>query len=224
MSARRMRGRLVRLGALLAAAGLTAGLARSTTSAAFTASTTDAGNSVTASGNFCAAPGSTSTVTSFGDSWTDEAAPTATHGGDTALRVRSSSAGDRRTWVRFTLPTPPRHCTVTAAELSLYARSPVGGRTIDVYRGQYTTSEWTSGGITWASQPASAGTGVGTSSRTTIGWQRWTVTAHVQDQYANGNNGFVLQDRNEHAVSAVEQVYDDLQTPGSAPTLVVTWG
>jgi hypothetical protein len=224
MSARRVRGRLVRLGALLAAAGLTVGLARSTTSAAFTAATTDGGNSVTASGNFCAAPGSTSTVTSVGDSWTDEAATTTTHGGDTGLRVRSSSAGDRRTWVRFTLPAPPSHCTVTTAVLSLYARSPVGGRTIDVYRGQYTTPEWTSSGITWATQPASAGARVGTASRTTIGWQTWTVTAHVQDQYANGNNGFVLQDRNENAGSAVEQVYDDLQTPGSAPTLVVTWG
>jgi hypothetical protein len=34
----------------------------------------------------------------------------------------------------------------------------------------------------------------------------------------------VLQDRAEGAASAVEQLYDDLQTPATAPRLQVIWG
>jgi hypothetical protein len=223
ISRRRLRGRLGRVGILLAAAGLTVALASSTASGAFTASTVDTGNSVATAASFCVAPGTTSTVTSAGDSWTDEAAAATTHGGDPALYVRSSSAGDRRTWVRFTLPSPPTHCTVASAALSLYARTPTAGRTIDAYRGAVTPA-WTSAAITWTNQPAAAGTAVGSASLAAAGWQTWTVTAHVQDQYANGNNGFVLQDRTENAGVAVDQIYDDLQTPATAPTLVVTWG
>jgi hypothetical protein len=226
MSARRGRlsGPLGRIAVLLSAAGLTVALASSTAHGAFSAATGDTGDSVGTAASFCVAPGTTSTATSAGDAWTDEAATTTNHGGDAFLAVRSSSAGDRRTWVRFTLPSPPTHCTVASAVLSLYARTPASGRTIDAYRGTYITPVWTSTGITWANQPAAAGTAVGTASRSTAGWQTWTVTAHVQDQYANGNNGFVLRDRTENAGVSVEQVYDDLQTPATAPTLVVTWG
>jgi hypothetical protein len=212
------------LAAVVVVAGLTVALAESTAASAFTAVTTDSGNGVTAAASFCVSPGTTSTAVSAGDSWTDEAATATTHGSDVGLYVRSSSAGDRRTWVRFTLPVPPTHCRVASAVLSLYARTPASGRTIDVYRGTYGTPEWTSAGITWATQPAPAGTAVGSASRATAGWQTWTVTAHVQAQYANGNNGFVLRDRVENAGVAVDQIYDDLQTPATAPTLVVTWG
>ena len=225
MSARaRLAGRGARLAALVLAAALTTALANSTTAGAFSASTADTGNSVGSASSFCVAPGSTSTVVSAGDSWTDKAAPTTTHGGDTTLRVRSSSAGDGRVWVRFTLPSSPAHCAVTAAVLSLYARAPVDGRIIDVYRGHYATPVWTSAGITWATQPAAEGTRVSSNSLAAPGWQTWTVTAHVQFQYLNGNNGLVLQDRAEGAASAVEQLYDDLQTPATAPRLQVTWG
>jgi hypothetical protein len=113
---------------------------------------------------------------------------------------------------------------VSSAVLSLYARTPTAGRTIDVYRGLSTAPAWTSAAITWGTQPAASGTAVGSASRATAGWQSWTVTAHVQDQYANGNNGFVVMDHAENAGVAVDQVYDDLQTPATAPSLVVTWG
>jgi hypothetical protein len=218
-----MRGRLGRAGVLLAAAVLTAALARSTTSAAFSDVTGDAGDSVTASNSFCVAKGTTSTVVSAGDSWTDEASPGTTHAGDLNIYVRSSSAGDRRTWVRFTLPTPPTHCTASSAVLSLYARTTAAGRTIDVYRGAV-APVWTSAAITWTNQPAAAGTAVGSASLAAPGWQSWTVTAHVQDQYANGNNGFLLRDRTENAGVPVEQMYDTIDSGATAPTLVVTWG
>jgi hypothetical protein len=223
-----VRRRVGRLGVVLAAvglaAGLTVGVARSTAASAFTASTGDTSNKVTAAASFCVAPGTTSTVTSAGDSWTDEAAPTTNHGGDPALYVRSSSTGDRRTWVRFNPPAPPTHCRVASAQLRLYARTPTPGRTIEVYRGLATAPAWTSTGITWATQPSAVGPAASSSSLVAAGWQTWNVTAHVQDQYANGRNGFVLQDSSENAGVAVDQVYDDLQTPATAPTLVVTWG
>jgi hypothetical protein len=107
--------------------------------------------------------------------------------------------------------------------LSLYNRTPAPARTIDVYRGAL-APVWTSAAITWTNQPAAAGTAVGKPSPPAPGWQSWTVTAHVQDQYANGNNGFVLRDRNENAGASVEQVYDSIDMGATAPTLVVTWG
>jgi hypothetical protein len=219
---RAMRGALGRLTLLGLAASLTVALAHASASASFAASTADTGNGVTASGSFCVAKGTTSTVTSAGDSWTDEAAQASTHGGDPGLYVRSSSAGDRRAWVRFALPTPPAHCSVGTAVLSMYARTATATRTIDVYRGA-ATPIWASATISWGNQPGAVGPAVGSASLGTAGWQSWTVTAHVRDQYANVNNGFVLQDRAEGAGVAADQVYDVLESGATAPTLVVTW-
>jgi hypothetical protein len=64
---------------------------------------------------------------------------------------------------------------------------------------------------------------VGNGSLTSAGWQTWTVTDHVREQLRAGNNGFVLQDRNEGA-GAVEQIYEDLQNATYPPTLVLVWG
>ena len=82
---------------------------------------------------------------------------------------------------------------------------------------------WASATITWGNQPAGVGPAVGSASLGAAGWQTWTVTAHVRDQYANGNNGFVLKDHTENNGVVVDQVYNVLESGATAPTLVVTW-
>jgi hypothetical protein len=203
--------------ALGVAAAVTVALAQQPARSAFTGTTGTAGSSVGSAPQFCSAP--QSTLISTGDSWTDSAAPAATHGSDTFLKVSSAGA---RTWIRFTLPSIPAGCVLGSAVLSVRARTPAATRNIDVYRGDPAAPQWASGTITWTGQPSGVGTAVGSASLAAPGWQNWTVTAHVAQQYAAGNNGFLLKDRAEGSGS-VEQIYEDLQNATYKPTLVLTW-
>jgi hypothetical protein len=218
--ARRVRRTVRVLLALGSAAGVTVALAQVPAQGAFTAVSGSTGNSVASAADFCTAPGPT-TLYSVGDSWTDFSAQAATHGGDTFLKVSSSASTTARTWLRFGL-TRPAGCFLTSAQLQVRARTPAAGRTIDVYRGDPLAPQWTSSTITWGNQPSGVGTAVGNGSLTSAGWQTWTVTDHVREQLRAGNNGFVLQDRNEGA-GAVEQIYEDLQNATYPPTLVLVW-
>lgn len=103
------------------------------------------------------------------------------------------------------------------------ARAPVPGRTIDVLRGDPLAVPWAAGTIAWANQPSGVGTPVGSASLGGAGWQTWTVTEHVRQHLAAGNNGFVLQDHAE-GQGVVTQVYEDLQHATFKPTLVLVWG
>ena len=201
---------------------LTVALVSTSASGAFTGSTANGGNSVASAGDFCTAPG-TVTLTSDGDSWVNEAAGNDNHVNDLQVYVRSSSAGDRRTWIRFVLPTRPTGCVLSGATLNFYARTPTAGRWIDVYRGDPAGPQWTSSSITWATQPAHIGTAVGHSTGSSAGWVNWNVLDHVRAQYTNGNNGFVLRDRTENSPGAVDQLYDDRQNGATSPSLVLTW-
>jgi hypothetical protein len=203
--------------ALGVVAALTVGLAQQPAQSAFSGTTGSTGNAVASSAQFCTAP--PTTLTSAGDSWTESAAPTATHGGDTLLKV---SAAGVRTWIRFSLPARPVGCVLDTAVLSVRARTPSPSRVIDVYRGNPLAPQWTSTAIAWANQPTGVGTRVGSASLSAAGWQTWTVTGHVTAQYTDGNNGFVLQDRSEGSGTA-EQIYEDLQNATYPPTLVLTW-
>jgi hypothetical protein len=219
MSRRRV---LFRLAALGAAATATVALTCSTASGSFAGITGTAGSSVASAASFCtAAP---TTLSSAGDAFTDEAAVSTNHQTDLDLSVRSSSAGNRRTWVRFDLPAVPARCDLVTAELRLYDRVPATGRTIDVYRGDPLGSPWTAANITWSNQPNGLGPAVGITTTSTPGWQQWVVTAHVQAQYTDGNNGFMLRDRTEGAGTTREQLYYDRQNASYAPVLVLTWG
>ncbi len=215
------RRRVLRTGwavtALGVAATVTVALAQQPARGAFSGTTGASGGTISSAAQFCTAP--PTRLVSSGDSWIETGAPTATHGSDTFLKVSSVGV---RTWIRFTLPSVPGGCLLSSAVLSVRARTPVPGRTIDVYRGNPTAPSWTSGTITWANQPSGVGTAVGSSSLAAAGWQNWTVTAHVTRQYADGNNGFVLRDRLEGSGS-VEQIYEDLQHATYKPTLVLTW-
>ena len=219
----RTASRAVRAIALGAAVTATVALTNSTASGAFSASTGSASNSVGAAASFCTA--SPTTLYSAGDAWTDEAAPADNHQYDLDLHVRSSSAGDRRTWVRFTLPSVPAHCGVAQARLYLYNRAPTGSRFIDVYRGDPAGFQWTAANITWSNQPTGLGPAATNAATTaTAGWQQWVVTGHVDEQYTDGNNGFVLRDRTEGSATDRQQLYYDRQNVTYYPYLVLTWG
>jgi hypothetical protein len=219
---------LLRLGACGAAAAATVALTQVPVSGAFSGLGGNAANSVSSAASFCTAP--PDTLSSTGDSWTDEAAPSTNHRDDEELRIRSGSEGDRRAWIAFQLPSAPAspHCQLSQAKLTLYNKTPVSGRNIDVYRGSPGPPLWTAAGITWSNQPSSLGPAATNAATTAVaGQQVWDVTAHVVVQYAGGvnaNNGFLLRDRTENSGTPREQVYYDRQHTTHRPTLVLTWG
>ena len=172
-------------------------------------------------GNWCGSQ----TVVASTDAWIDEANPTVNNGGTNPLNVQSRNANrNRRALVRFTLPSTPVGCTVTAATLRLYANSSTAGRTIDVYRA---SAAWNEGTVTWNTRPGTTGTAVGSASLGVAGWQQWTVTTHVIAQYTT-NNGFVIRDSTESEnPGQLQQVYRSREaggTPNNRPELIVTFG
>jgi hypothetical protein len=222
---RRLCGRVLRFGAFGVAAAATVALTQVTASGAFSGISGNAANSVASSASFCtAAP---STLYSSGDSWTDESANATNHQNDLELRVRSSSAGDRRVWIGFDLPTPPvsPHCQLVQAKLSFYNKIPTSGRTLEVWRGNPGSPLWTAATITWSNEPGYLGPAVTNGLTPAVpGVQEWVVTDHVRAQYTGGNNGFLLKDSAENSGTAREQVFYDRQDTTYRPTLVLTWG
>jgi large repetitive protein len=226
---RKLRSTALTAAALGAVATVTVTLAQQPAAGAFTATTGVNGGTVSSASSFCTA--TPTTLYSTGDSWVDEAAPAANHLSDLDLRVRSSSAGDRRVWIGFALPglpAPSTHCQLERATLSFSNNIPVAGRNIDVYRGDPTGPPWTAATVTWDNDPDFVGSPATNAATTsTPGRQEWDVTAHVVAQYADGNNGFLLKDRVENSATttpAREQVYYDRQDTTYHPTLVLTWG
>lgn len=208
--------------AVAVAAGLTVALSQVPVGASFVGTSHSSGNTL-GSGVWCANRG-TVTLTVSGDSWVDSSATTANYKSDSSLKVQSSSsAGNNRTWVRFDLPAVPAGCSLTAATLRMYARTTQANRSIAVQRGA-PTPQWTSADITWGTQPALAGTAVSTNAPASAGWQSWGVRTLVQEQYANGNNGFVLKDVSESSGTTYTQTYADLQDPATPGQLLLTWG
>jgi hypothetical protein len=226
----KMRSRAVRLVAMGAAGAATVALTQVTASGAFSGAAGNTVNSVSSAPTFCtAAP---KTLYSSGDAWIDETSgfTDTNHQNDLDLHVRSSSGGDRRVWIGFSLvpdPNPdPAHCQLKTATLTLYNRAPSLGRNIDVYRGNPTSRIWTAADVTWTNQPVNPLGPAVTNAMTTgvAGPQQWVVTDFVAAQYASGNNGFLLRDRNEGSGTPSEQLYYDRQNGSNSPTLVLTWG
>ncbi|KGH47972.1 hypothetical protein IN07_05000 [Modestobacter caceresii] len=209
--------------AALVAAGLTVLLAQNPVAGAFTATTDDSGNSISAAASFCTTPGSTTRI-AVGDSYTDQNSPTSNYDSDSLLRVRSVLSRNVRTWIRFDLPAVPAGCELTAATLRVYNRQPNVERVIDVLRGDPVAATWSETTINWANQPAGVGFPIGGSILSGAGWQVWGVFDHVSAQYAQGNNGFMLKDRNEDSSTQYEQTYDARQNTGTAAELVLDWG
>ena len=135
--------------------------------------------------------------------------------------MSKSGNANRRTLVRFNLPSLPSGCSVTGAALTLQSTSAVTGRTIDLYRA---AGSWTETGVTWNNAPAPTGTP--TSRASGAGAATWDATAHVEAMYSGTNNGFILRDSAEGSAAAPEQKYQAREgTPDTQdPTLIVAWG
>jgi hypothetical protein len=219
----RRRARLWQGAALALAAALTGTLTQHTTSAAFTAQTTDGGNQATASSNFCASSGGTTLIASA-DTTGYQTNPTTTYGANVDIGVGSSAGANGRVLLRFSLPALAAHCDVTAAALRLYAHTPVAGRTIDVYRVD-PGGTWSEGTTNWNNFPATTGTAVGSASLGSAGWQQWTVTSMVTALYAGTNSGFLVRDRTEGG-AGIWQLWAAREngTVANRPQLVLTWG
>jgi hypothetical protein len=175
-------------------------------------------NTFTTAASFgCSLPG-TQTVTASRDSWVWEASPTFNDGAGTSLYVNSRAGSNMRVLVGFSLPAVPAGCSVTAATLRLNASASAAGRTLQAFRGG---AAWTETGVTWANQPATAGTPATAASA--LGWVGWTVTAQVQAMYSGANDGFLVRDSVEGNASDLTQQYSSREGP-NPPQLVLTFG
>ena len=225
--------RWARVGGLRAAAFATAAVATVTltqvqASGTFAGSTANGSDRITSKASFCAA--APTTLYAAGDTWVDQSNPSSNHQHNLDLHIRASPTQAKRTWIRFNLPAAPQFCTLTAARLRFYNRTPSTGRTIVVRRGVASATPWAPELINWGNQPAVIGTAA--TSETTLttgtpGWQYWNVKGHVDAQYAGGatgNNGLVVLDNAEATGGGQQQVYYDRQEPTGFPTLVLTWG
>ena len=222
------RRRLVRTGRQAAGLGvvamLTVVLARSTTTAAFTAATGDTGNRVTAAGSFCASA-SSSTVNVSEDTSVFQSSAGANTGATTSLTVISATSAHTWSLIRFTpMPVIPPGCGLISATLSLHASAPQGSRYIEVSRVDPATP-WTELGVNWTTRPQSAGTPVSSPSLTVAGLQTWNVTSLMPALYAGTNNGFLIRDQTDDANPAKSQSYVSSEgTATQVPTLTVSWG
>jgi hypothetical protein len=178
-------------------------------------------DTATAGGGGCADSGS-SNVAAAADSYVDQNNPNSNFGSNANLFVTSRNASrNRRTLVRFNLPSIPSGCSLTGSSLRLFSTAASAGRTIDLYRAG---GSWTEAGVTWNTAPATAG--AATSRAAATGNLYWDATGQVQAMYSGTNNGFLLRDQTEDAAGNRQQTYQSRDgTPDTQdPELRVTWG
>jgi hypothetical protein len=185
---------------------------------AFSATTSNSGNSFEAAASFCTNPGS-QTVDADADAWVDQLLPLVNHGMDSSLFVRSELLENRRALVSFPLPPVPSHCSVTLATLRLYAKSAEGTRILHAYQA---AAAWTETGVTWDNQPPTTGDPAATPSGT--GWREWTVTTQVQAMYSSSNYGFIVRDSVEDDLLPSTQTFSSREDASDRPQLVITFG
>jgi hypothetical protein len=219
-----IRPRLLRpLAALGVAATLTVALTQSTTSASFTATTSDGGNQVSAAATFCASSGSAS-LSPSADAAVYQSNPNTNYGSTVSIGVGSSTSANAYSYMKFTLPALPARCTLTSATLWIRASTPMAGGILSVYRAD---AAWTAA-VTWntAGRPGFAGTPATTNSLASAGLQQWNVTALTQQLYAGPDYGFALKDSVDNAASARYQTWDSMEatTVANRPKLDLTWG
>lgn len=220
---RRLAQGVRRLAVVGAAAALTAALAQTTTTAAFTAQTDNGSNQASTAATFCTSTGETRNPVE--DSTGYEANPTTSYGSHASVGVASQNTQDARTVIRFPMPALPQHCTLVSATLRLWATRSDPGATVDVYRIDPAATGWTEAGVTWNTLPAVTGTAVTGGTPGVLGWQEWTVTGLVADHYSTAvNSGLLLRERVENAAGGGRwQLYDSRESP-NVPQLVLTWG
>jgi hypothetical protein len=174
-------------------------------------------------------PITTCTLEPVADTYADGLALLLNFGSSTDLLVRSALTGDARVFVRFDLSACSIASTaeIETARLDLYlAAAPPGSRTHDVHR---VTASWGETSLTWANQPAVAGTvtsstSTGTTSGVTIAWD---VIADVQALVsgAQTNHGWRIKDTSEGSVTAQAATFGARERAGAGqrPTLAITY-
>jgi hypothetical protein len=138
------------------------------------------------------------------DSYADQENPNSSHGGVELLKVRSSEAGNARTYVFFNISTIPPGASVLRAKLLLYlSKKPASNRTYLCY---HLTSAWDEGSLAWSKRPESTSTFAASSIvPTNPGWVVWDVTDQVQkflngiEEYAWRNLGWEILDGSENS-------------------------
>lgn len=201
--------------ALVTGLGLVVGFAVPRTLGAFSSATSNGPSTFEAAASFCSSPG-TVTVYASGDAWIDQANPTQNNGTGVRLFTRTLAGKNKRSLVAFSLP-PRNGCSVTAATLRMYQDPPPVARVLEA---RMIASSWTEGGVTWASQPATAGDPVTTTSA--LGWNSWNVTSMVQAMYGGASYGFLVRHQQEDHNEAEQRFRSREQT--EKPELVITLG
>jgi hypothetical protein len=210
-----------------AVVAMTVVLSQQTAGSAFTASSGSSGNSVSTAPVFCSGTGSAtfSTNATVQDTWVTQGSPFDSAGGSKSIYIRSQDGANIHALLRFDLTaTPiPAGCRVTSATLRMWSTVSVAGRVIQAYR-VVPSPQWDQYVVSWNTHPAvTADPPAESTTAAADVWQQWTVTDLVKAQYAHGNNGFLLRDRDEDSGSPVEQRYRSRED-GLPPQLTVNWG
>lgn len=150
------------------------------------------------------------------DATVDEENPSTSFGTATELRLYPSAVS-QRALVAFDDVAVETGCSLATAILRVYATTIDGGRSIDVWR---SAGSWTEVGVTWANQPATAGSAAFLT--VTAGWNSVDVTSLVAAQLAGTNDGFILIDPLEDTAGYAEHVFSSREG-GFAPQLIVTF-
>lgn len=135
--------------------------------------------------------------------------------------MTSRAGANKRSHVKFDLPTVPAGCSVTSAKLRLYDDVPVAGRTIEAIQN---APSWMENGVTWSNQPATTGSAATATTPSANAWVEWSVTSQVLNMYAGSNFGFKLRDATENGGSTSEQTFLSRDAGSDNPQLVVTFG
>jgi hypothetical protein len=159
--------------------------------------------------------GGTITVGASADTWVLQSSASSNYGSDSTIKVDSKSGANARVLVRFALPATPSGCTVTSAKLRMYAGSHKDGRTLHAIA---LAASWSESGVTWANQPATAGSAASTSSGS--GYREWAVTS----LYSQAANGFLIRDASENGQGVEQAFHSREKAPDNPPQLVITFG
>jgi hypothetical protein len=178
----------------------------------------------------------TVTLSPTQDSWIAQASPSANHGSDNVLRVRTAPTANQRSLLQFDLSGIPVCSTVTSAVLSLtVTNAPSATRTHALHK---LTKAWTEAGVNWSTTDGSTSwttaggdfNGVASATAntgTTVGAViQWTVTtdANTFAHTPSANLGWLLKDANEASGTDITS-YGSKEngTTADRPELVVTY-
>lgn len=188
------------------------------TSASFMASTSNVGNTIEASPDFCA--GTTQrTLTANADSKVMQARPSNNFGSLSSLDVISKDGKNARAFLNFQLPTPPAYCDLLSASLRVFTIDADVGRTLALYR---VAAAWSETGITWANQPGASG--AASLADAAWNWVTFDATTQVSAMYAGTNHGLQIRDNSE-GYAAAEKAQEISSREGSnPPELSLTFG